>query len=311
MKDAVHEPHGRAAGRILAFAAMSSLAIIVLASFLIYSAFFSNAGYSPQPTEPRTSTAADRSMTIAIARTAGGPLEWRTYARAVKRMSDATGRPMRVRYVESRSEIVRLMKSGEVDAGFLCTYCYLELAGSEGISLVAAPRIAGETMDAAVLVVRASSRYRSLKDLDGRRVGVAGPTSLAGYKYLYWLANREHIDTARALTIVPGDTQDQNLRVLLAGKVDAVVVNRSQLAIWAQRDLKIISQSPEYGMPPFVAGSTVDTATRDTMRQALLSLRPSAEQTRAVIEGFSEVTAEDYGFARQLLQVSPTAVGSK
>ena len=301
MKEPGNSPNNRTAGRILALAVVSSLAVIALASILIYSVFFS-ADSSLRTRGPRVETPKGPSMTIAIARTAGGPAAWRTYARAIKRMSDATGRPMRVRYVVDRDEVVRLMSSREVDAGFLCTACYLELADEDGISLVATPRIAGKSKDAAVLVVKGSSPYRSLKDLDGRRVGVATPSSLAGYRYLYWLAKREGVDVAQSLIVVRGESQEQNVGALLAGDVDAVFVNRSQLALRDQSDLRIISQSPEYGMPPFVTGATVDTKTRNQMKQALLSMRPSVEQTRAVVEGFSEVTASDYDFARLLSQ---------
>jgi len=299
MKEPGNSLKGNTAGRILALAVVSSVAVVALASFLIYSVFFS-AGASLRPSEQRVETPSGPPMTIAIARTAGGPSEWRTYARAIKRMSDATGRPMRVRYVVDRDEVVRLMKDREVDAGFLCTACYLELADEDGISLVATPRIAGRIKDAAVLVVKGSSPYHSLKDLDGRRVGVTIPSSLGGYRYLYWLAKREGVDVAQSLTVVRGESQEQNVRALLAGDVDAVVVNRSQLALRDQSDLRIVSQSPEYGMPPFVTGSTVDAKTRNVMKQALLSMRPSVEQTRAVVQGFSEVTVSDYDFPRQL-----------
>ena len=294
-----NSPKSGTAGQILAFAAVSSLAIVALASFLIFSVFFS-ADSSAQATRQSVETHSGLPMTIVIARTAGGPSEWRTYARAIKRMSDATDRPMRVRYVADRAEVARLIRGREVDAGFLCTACYLEIADEDGISLVATPRIAGRVKDAAVLVVKGSSPYRSLKDLDGRRVGVATPSSLAGYKYLYWLAQREGVDVARSLNVVRGESQEENVGALLAGDLDAVVVNRSQMALRDQSDLRIASESPEYGMPPFVTGATVDTKTRNQMKQALLSMRPSMEQTRAVVEGFSEVEVSDYEFARQL-----------
>jgi len=249
-------------------------------------------------------------MTIAIVRTPGGPAEWRTYARAIKRMSDATGRPMRVRYLQDRREIVELMRTHKVDAGFLCTNCYLDLAGA-GVSLVAVPRIAGENKDAAVLVVRDSSPYTSLKELAGHRVGVIGPTSLAGYKYLYWLADCEKVDVAHSLVVVPGDSEEQNIKALLVGNVDAVVVNRSQLASWGQANLRVIRQSPEFGMPPFVTGSTVSTETRTAMKKVLLSTPPPAEQPHSVVDGFSGAEVGDYEFARELAKFSVSVRGPR
>ena len=296
--------------RVLVFAAVSSLAVVVLASVLITSVF-SSAATAYDQGDPAVHAVAGKPLTIAIARTAGGPSEWRTYARAIKRIGDVTGRPVRVRYALRRDEIVGLVESHEVDAGFLCTNCYIELADDPGVSLIATPRIAGERMDAGVLVVRASSSYSSLKDLTGRRVGVTEPRSLGGHAYLYWLAKRERIDVAHSLHVVQGESQEQNLKSLLAGDMEAVVVNRSQLAMWDSAELTVISHSPEFGMPPFVAGSTVDTATRSAMKQALLSMGPSAEETCSLVHGFTAVDARDYAFARELARYSPEPRGSR
>ena len=299
------------ASRLLVFAAVSSLTIVVVASFLLGSVFISAPGSSAGQKTRRAKTPAGRPLTIAIVRTPGGPGEWRTYARAIKRMSDATGRPMRVRYVQDRGELAGLVETHEIDAGFLCTNCYLAIADQPGVTLLVAPRIAGEIKDAAVLVVRATSPYASLKELAGHRVGVMDPTSLAGNAYLYWLAEQEHVDVARSLSVVRGASEEHNLKALLVGDVEAVVVNRSQLALWNQSDLRIISESPEYGMPPFVTGPSVDADMQTVMKEALLDMRPTATQPHSVVEGFSEVTTGDYAFARELSAFSAGFPGQR
>lgn len=302
MLPAERDPRGAVARRVLLVAAVSSLAVVVAASILITSVF-SSATASLAARESRAADApSGKPLTIAIARTAGGPSEWRTYARAIQRMSEATGRPMRVRYTMTRRDVADLLRSHEVDAGFLCTNCFVELADEGGISLVAAPMIAGERMDAAVLVVRDSSPYSSLKDLAGHRVGVTEPPSLAGHTYLYWLADRDGIDVARSLDVVQGESQEHNVKALLTGEVDAVVVNRSQLALWNHADLRIVSTSPEFGMPPFVTGSTVDTETRAAMKRSLLSTPASPRSSRSLVQGFAEVSVADYDFAQQLVR---------
>jgi len=310
MRGFEQDPNGRTSRRLFVFAVVSSVAVVALASVLITSVFISAPGTSLGWPHPRAKTPSGRVLTVAIVRTPGGPAEWRTYARAIKKMSDATGRPMRVRYLQDRREIVELMRTREVDAGFLCTNCYLDLADA-GVSLVAVPRIAGENRDAAVLVVRGTSPYTSLKDLTGHRVGVIDPSSLAGYTYLYWLAASERVDVARSLVVVRGESEEQNIRALLVGDVEAVVVNRSQLAPWKQANLRVVSCSPEYGMPPFVTGPTVDTETRMEMKEALLSMPASAEQPHSVVEGFSEAAAGDYEFAQELAKFSRSSKGAR
>jgi len=272
--------------------------VAIVSSVVITSFFVADGPASATVTAGSVQTG--EALTIALARTPGGSREWRTYASAIRRMGEAVGRPMHLRYVDSRAEMVELLRTGSVDAAFLCTYCYLQVADEPGVTLVAAPVIAGHSKDAAVLVVTADSAYATLADLRGHRVGVTEPTSLAGYAYLRWLATSQGIESADAFILVPRDSQEQSIRALTAGEVDAVVVNRSQLASWQDAGLRVIATSPEFGMPPFVTGRTIDAATRDTMQLALLAMRPSSEVTPTSIQGFVTPVSRDYDFARTL-----------
>ena len=295
---------------LLWLAILSSVTTVVVSSGLITSFYVSAGGQAAaQPAASVPATGAP--LTVALARTPGGSSEWRTYAGAIARMGEAAGRPIRVRYVESRSDMSGLLLTGRVDAAFLCTYCYLEVAGQPGVSLVAAPAIAGHENDAAVLIVRGDSKETSLAALKGHRVAVTSPTSLAGHAYLLWLAERDSIDAVGTLLLVAQDSQEESIRALLANKVDAAVVNRSQLAAWSDAGIRVIASSPEFGMPPFVTGATVDDATRERMRAALVSMRPSSGSTRTSIDGFTVPTDDDYDFARTLERYARDPEGSQ
>lgn len=291
--------------------ALLSSAIVVLVSSALITSFFASA--MPRTTTPALDAGAAKGkpFIVALGRTPGGPSEWRTYLSALARVGEAIERPVRVRYVESRSALTRLLLTGQVDAAFVCTYCYLQVADKPGVSLVAAPVIAGRTMDAAVLVVRADCGCRSLSDLRGRRIGVADPTSLAGTAYLLWLADQHGMDATSSLVLVRRDSQEENIRALLRGEVEATVVNRSQLASWPGAGLRVLATSPEFGMPPFVTGPTVDGATRDLVQRALLTMRPSSETTPTSIEGFAAPKSGDYDFARVLEKCTCQPTGAR
>lgn len=295
----IDHPRAGRSRRLLWLAIVSSAMIVAISSVLMVS-FFAAAPRSTAARPSGTLSTGGEPLTVALARTPGGSLEWRTYADAIGRMGEAVGRPMRIRYVDSRSGMADLLLSGEVDAAFLCTYCYLRVAGEPGVSLVAAPVIAGHANDAAVLVVREDSDYAALPQLRGRRIGVTDPTSLAGHAYLLWLAEAHDLEAAGAFTLVTRDSQEQSIRALLAGDVEAVVVNRSQLASWRRTGIRVIETSPEFGMPPFVTGATVDAATSRLMRAALVSMRPAAQRASTTIEGFTVPEDDDYAFARTL-----------
>lgn len=297
--------------RWLLYFAIVSSAVVVAASSALITSFFVSARSATDAPSGSAVPLTGRPLTIALARTPGGSREWRTYASAIRRMSDAAGRPMLLRYVGSRSEMSELLLTGRVDAAFMCIYCYLQVADEPGVSLVAAPVIDGQAKDAAVLVARPGSGYGSLADLRGRRIGVTEPTSLGGYAYLLWLAEQNGVDAARSLVLVPADSQEQSIRALLAEDVEAAVVNRSQLAAWGDAGLRVIATSPEFGMPPFVTGPTVDPATRDLMQRALLTMRPSLEITPTSVGGFTAPVRSDYDFARTLVRYTPRPEGTE
>lgn len=286
-------PRRRSDGYLLASLTITIL-VLIMGSLAMWNMFGS-------PVDASTPAGAEGPpFVIAVARTTGGSFEWATYADAVAQMRRDTGLDLQIRFVPDRNAVIGLMAEGEVDAAFLCTYCYLSLEQSRVVEVVARPLIDYSARDAAVLVVRGESRYERLGDLEGQAVAVSRPTSLAGSAFLFWLARDQGVDSSSFFsTIIRDSSQERNLASLAAGRVEATVVNRSQLAGWAASDFRVIESSPEYGTPPFVVRSDLDDRTRELLAGALLRVRIAPAESS--VTGFVSASAADYGFAHELL----------
>lgn len=240
---------------------------------------------------------------IGIGRTPGGPSEWRHYAEALAVVQSAIAQPVEVHYAQSRSEASSMIASGSLDAAFVSTYRYLELEREHAGTLVVAPVLGGQSRDAAVLVTAADGPFDDLDSLRGRTVVLSAPESLGGHAYLFWLFDQRKADPREFFSeIVEGGTQDQNLGMVLKGRMDAASVNRSALTTWPPGSFHIVSQSPEYGMPPLVARRGVPQRRLDEIRGALLRFRPAAGEEAGALQGFTLAEETDYDFARVLLR---------
>lgn len=258
-------------------------------------------GFPVVSEKPVESLGSAEPLVVGIGRTPGGPGEWISYAARLARMQRDLGRPIIVRYAATRGEVQQMLEGGELDAAFVSTFRYLELEESGVATLVAAPVLGEYQVDAAVLVVRSDSPYRRIEDLRGATVAVAMPESLGGHSYLYWLFDRRG-ETPEAVfsEIVQGESQDANLGSVLKGEVAATVVNRSALVTWPSDSFAVIAESPNYGMPPLVASSSVEPDTIDAMRESLTAQAGIPGLSDRQLRGFVIPQPDDYDFARLL-----------
>lgn len=289
-----------ASGQLFAVAVLMTLVVLSVGQAFMYQLYSSD--LSPRPAA--MPSANKDSLTIGVGRTPGGPDEWISYARVLSRLQTDLRQPVRVRYAMSRQQAQDLVASGDTDAAFVSTYRYLQLERAGEATLVAAPIIAGQTHDAAIIVVAAASRFADFESLRGSTVILAPPESLGGYSYLYWLFEQRGENPSEFFSSVEqAASQDHNLGVVLRGEADATSVNRSALASWPRGSFRILSASPEYGMPPLVARSDMPPELIESLRESLtVSASGVRQPTYSQLQGFTVPDAVDYEFARVLMR---------
>ena len=194
-----------------------------------------------------------------------------------------------------------LVRGGQTDIALVTVGTYLDLEATGDVALVAAPVVAGQARDAAVVVVSERSEVQTLEGLRGRTV-VLTEGSLSGDKYAQWLM-RENGTTIGDFfgSVLNAESQDTALADVDGGRAAAAFVRRSGLASWPEGAFRIVASSPEFGMPPVVARADLDPALVERIRASLLGFDAASElPPSTLLERFERAAAEDYRFARTL-----------
>lgn len=241
-------------------------------------------------------------LTVAIARTPGGPAEWSNWAVVIKHLSDEIGVPLQVRYLSKEDEVPEIFAAGEIDIAFVCAHHYCDLSEDGTCVGLCTPIIDGSSTTRAMLVARADDPALSIEDLRGSIVAVSDKSSLGGMSYLSYLtaglgmSPEEFCGELRL-----GDTQEQNMHDVINGKVRATVVSSVQVAHWDMNKLKVIEESEPMGSPPVIARSDMDPALRARVQEILVSFDArSMLPEDSAIDGFKVLEEREYVFAREL-----------
>lgn len=285
--------------RWLAYALSTSFLIVLGGSLLMYGLF------AAQPAEDGIAdNEGQQSVTVLIDRTPGGPSQWTPYIAVLKQMEDQMRVPVRAKYAAGRAEVAQAMIDPQIDAAFVSIYQYLALEDDTEWELLATPVVAGRPLETAVIAVRADSPYRTFEDLKGASIALAPGASIRGFAYARWLAVQAGSTIDEFFGEVhTGGENVENLERLAEGDVDAACVGRSHLLAWPPGTFRVVSESPEMGLPPILMRTRLPGYFRDNLRAGLRSMGPgSGLPADGPVEGFYLPTAGDYDFARVLFE---------
>ncbi len=259
---------------------------------------------------PATSTESTEPLVIAVGRTPGGQAEWENYVVLMRHLQDRLGRPVQLRYLSDREEADEVFKNNGADAGFVCTRSYLLLATEGIVREIAVPVTSGACTETAMLLVRADSDCESYEDLAGKTVAISSRTSVSGAAYLYWLAARKDDTVEKHFgDLDVSATQEECLRRLAKGTVDAAVGCSTEVAAYPPGTFRAVAVSPEYALPPFVVSSSLDETTSAALLEALLDFDAEKDLPEdSVLDGFMPITRDDYAFTFELLNYVPPGI---
>jgi phosphonate transport system substrate-binding protein len=285
--------------RLLFLAVFLTLLVVAVGSLMMWQLLGSYLGGGPAGLAQEDPTA--QPIVVGLARTPGGPAEWRAYAVAFARLEKDIGRPVTLQLIQKHSGVADLLRSGEVDIALAHVNTYLELEQDGEATLVVAPVIADESRDRAVLVVGQESEFETVQELEGQRI-VLDEGSLSSEGCVLWMLESLGATPDSFFGEVEyAESQDTNLEMVARGDADATCVRLSALAAWSEGSFRVLAESPEFGLPPILARRGLDMATVARIRESLVSGRTAAAlPSTSALGGFLMVTPDDYDFSRVL-----------
>lgn len=285
---------------LLIIAVGCSFVAAAIVTAVMFSTVRSSLADGPQGTDQAVATLSD-SLVVGVGRVAGGPKQWDAYLTAFARLEDDLGRPLSVRLLPDEATVADAFDDGDVDIALVTLSAYLRLESEGTAELIATPVIGGQDRNAAMLVVRDDSAFRSLEDLRGARV-VFSTNSIAGEGYATWLLG-EFGETPDSFfgEVVRSESQEASFERVSSGEADAAFVPRGDLFGWPQGVFRAVAESPPFGMPPVVARRGLDPELVDLIRTSLTTEGAAPLSAgQGELHGFVAVTAEDFEFARIL-----------
>lgn len=216
----------------------------------------------------------------------GTMLSPRETAREFRRLADyleaRTGHEIEVLQRRSYAETNALLERGEADFGFVCTGAFVALG--DKAEILAVPVVDGKATYASQIVVRESDPAKEIGDLAKDRFAYVDPLSLSGRIYPEWLARRALGATSPPFAdVVYSQSHTGSIDLVASGRVRGAGVDSLVYARLAKSEparvqsLRVLHRSPEFGIPPFVAGPNLDQRTRGLLRRALLKAHGHAD----------------------------------
>ncbi|MBI5100705.1 MAG: phosphate/phosphite/phosphonate ABC transporter substrate-binding protein [Nitrospirae bacterium] len=179
---------------------------------------------------------------------------------------------------EGYEEINRLIKSGDVDAAFVCSGPYVDGKKDFGMELLAAPQAYGKTVYHSYIIVPKNSPVTDFNGLRGRKFAFTDPESNTGKLVpTFILARMNETPESFFSGFVYTKTHDKAIKAVARGMVDGAAVDSLIWEYARSKDPKltamtrIVSKSPPYAIPPFVVRPGLDRGTREKLREIFLN----------------------------------------
>ncbi len=212
---------------------------------------------------------------------------------------------------ENYAEINALVKSGKVDAAFVCGGPYVDGHEAFGMELLAAPQAYNGTVYYSYIIVSADSPIKKLQDLRGKSFAFTDPLSNSGaLAPTYMLAKMGQTPKRFFSKVIYTGTHDKSIRAVAEKLVDGAAVD-SLIWEYANRKnpeftakTKIIEKSPPYGIPPVVVRPGMDPRLKERLRDIFLNAHQDAKGreilNNMMIEKFVRIDDRAYDSIREM-----------
>lgn len=269
-----------------------------------------------QSVYPGSATAAPRTdlppvLRVAIASVISPKESLNYYGPLLDYLSDKTGWEVILVQRETYAEINALLKSGDVDLAFVCTYAYIQGQQEFGLELLVAPVIDGRAEYRSYLIVPGDSKAKRFEDLKGQTFAFTDPMSTSGRLVpLYWLNQMGYTPRSFFSNYVFTYSHDNSIRAVADNLVDGAAVDslvfESMVAADPElsKQVKIVARSQAFGAPPVVVRPGLDSRSKGLLKEVFLGLSEEPQGREILkglrIDGFVPIDDSAYDGVREM-----------
>jgi phosphonate transport system substrate-binding protein len=219
----------------------------------------------------------------------------------------------KIEYVdrESYAEINEMLRTGKLEAAFVCSGPYVSGRKQFGLELLVAPQAYGATVYYSYILVAKDGPIRSFQDLRGRRFAFTDPLSNTGRLVpTYMLAKMNETPESFFGEVIFTQSHDKSIKAVAQGIVDGAAVDS---LIWQYFNstnpeytskTSILMKSPPYAIPPVAVPRNLDPGLKARLKQAFLTahLDPKGMEIlkKMKIDQFVEIDDRAYDSVRKM-----------
>jgi phosphonate transport system substrate-binding protein len=204
-----------------------------------------------------------------------------------------------------------MLKTGKLEAAFVCSGPYTAGKKQFGLDLLVAPQAYGAPVYYFYILVAKDSAAQSFQELRGKRFAFTDPLSNTGRLVpIYMLAKVNETPESFFKEIIFTQSHDKSIKAVAQGIVDGAAVDS---LIWEYLNAtrpeftsktRILQKSPPYAIPPVVVSRKLDPGLKARMKQAFLNahLDPRGKEIlqKMKIDKFVEIDDRAYDSVREM-----------
>ncbi|ACB84245.1 phosphate/phosphite/phosphonate ABC transporter substrate-binding protein [Natranaerobius thermophilus] len=236
------------------------------------------------------------------------------YKELLDHLEDQLGMEVKIHQTRTHSEMNELIRHGNIDIAFICSYSYIQLQDSHGVPLLVVPEINGTTTYRSVILARKELNIDAFNQLENKTFAFTDPLSNAGKLYPAYLLKQQG-QSPQDFFEHSYFTYSHNNSVdsVIEGVVDAAAVDSLVYDYLYTKDparfenVEIIHTSPAFEISPVVASPKLKTSLKEDIKNFFLELHETSNGQYILeqlgIEQFEPAQDSSYDSIRDMAEV--------
>ncbi|MBI5095245.1 MAG: PhnD/SsuA/transferrin family substrate-binding protein [Candidatus Hydrogenedentes bacterium] len=243
----------------------------------------------PETDKPDPNATGEKFLRVAVAPLLSPRRTMELYGPLTEFLARRVGRTPMLLQRHCYGDINELLRWGQCDVAVVGTYALVQGERDFGMEILAVPEAGGIGGHCSYIIAPQSSTASSLLDLRGKRFAFVDFLSDTGWLFpATWLI--EHAEDPRNFfrEQVITEAHDTSIRAVAKGFVDAAAVDSViydrmlKEHNWTERDTKVITVSPAFGLPPLVVHPALDPILRQMLGEALFEMGGDEDGRKAL-----------------------------